>query len=240
MHCRCHGFMNSYFLGDFAAPTVTFSGPATGVYYNTDKTINFTVTDTGSDGLAATGVAGFSQAWDSAFSDPTTEPNGGVGNSFYSGPEYPNQTSGSFDLAAAGARLPTMPLSMPGITAVTLPATSTTTMSATTRSLRPSVQPYLPRQTPTVGSSRVRNSHSRQPIPADQLLRESKRRTTDIAALANPAAWLRALSIRRLCRSQHRVSIRTTSSPKTMLATSAARAACQSTSTRQLPSLPTR
>jgi hypothetical protein len=39
-------------------------------------------------------VAGFTQGWDSIPADPGSEPHGGSGNSFYSGPEYPFATAG--------------------------------------------------------------------------------------------------------------------------------------------------
>ena len=99
--------MNSYFLGDFVAPTVAFSGPFSGGngndhWYNTDQTVSWTVSDTGEDGLASTGVAGYSAGWDTSFYDPNSEPNGGDPNSFYNGPEFANSTSGSLDLASAG------------------------------------------------------------------------------------------------------------------------------------------
>jgi len=96
---------NTYDLGDFGAPVITFSGPSVSTtsdtWYNTDQTVSWTVADTGG-GYTPTGVAGFSQAWDSAFYDPTSEATAGSGNSFYSGPQFPNATSGYLDLASAG------------------------------------------------------------------------------------------------------------------------------------------
>ncbi len=96
---------NTYDLGDFGAPVVHFSGPTvsptSNTWFNTDQTVSWTVTDTGG-GYPATGVAGFSQAWDSAFSDPTSEATPGSGNSFYSGPQFPNATSGYLQLSWAG------------------------------------------------------------------------------------------------------------------------------------------
>jgi len=64
--------------------------------------VSWTVTDNTTTGLSATGVAGFSQAWDASFSDPTSEATEGTGNSFYSGPEFPNATSGYLQLSWAG------------------------------------------------------------------------------------------------------------------------------------------
>ena len=99
--------INTYYLGDFAAPTVTFSGPA-GVspnkdtWFNTNQTVSWTVKDNGNGNLGPTGVSGFSDGWDVAFTDPRSEATHGTGNSFYSGPEFPNATSGLLELASAG------------------------------------------------------------------------------------------------------------------------------------------
>ena len=54
---------------------------------------------TGSDGH--TGIAGFTQGWDSIPADPRSEPYQGSGNSFYSGPQYPNATNGCLDFTGA-------------------------------------------------------------------------------------------------------------------------------------------
>jgi len=97
--------INTYDLGDFTAPVITFSGPShtQGAvnWYNTDQTVSWTIADAGGS-FTPTGVAGFSKGWDVGFSDPTSEATPGSGNSFYSGPEFPNATSGSLDLASAG------------------------------------------------------------------------------------------------------------------------------------------
>jgi subtilase family serine protease len=92
---------NTYDFGDGGGPAITFSGPFSGNgsdhWYNTDQTVSWTVADTGT-----TGVAGFSQAWDSAITDSSSEATPGSGDSFYSGPQFPNATSGYLDLASAG------------------------------------------------------------------------------------------------------------------------------------------
>jgi hypothetical protein len=99
--------INSYYLGAFVPPTITFSGPFSGAngsdhWYNTDQTVSWTVTSNAEDGLTPTGVAGYTAVWDNYIFDPTSEAEQGTGNSFYSGPEYPNSSSGSLDLASAG------------------------------------------------------------------------------------------------------------------------------------------
>jgi hypothetical protein len=92
---------NWHLLADDGRPVVTFSGPSPGTWYNTDQTIGISVADTGG-GFPSSGVAGFSDAWNTGPGDPTSEATPGSGNSFYNGPEFVNQSSGSLDLAAEG------------------------------------------------------------------------------------------------------------------------------------------
>ena len=91
--------INFDLVGDFGAPVVNFTGPALNKWYNTNQTVSWTIYDTsGKAGYESTGVAGFSQAWDTdPGGDPTTEAIPGAGNSFYSGPQFPNQTSGCIE-----------------------------------------------------------------------------------------------------------------------------------------------
>jgi hypothetical protein len=93
--------INTYRAGDWGNPYSSFSGPATSHWFNTDQLLSWTVTDTGG-GYPATGIAGFSRAWDVAPSNSTREPHGGSGDSFYSGPQFVNATSGSLYLSSAG------------------------------------------------------------------------------------------------------------------------------------------
>jgi hypothetical protein len=92
---------NWHLLADDGRPTVAFSGPTPGVWYKTDQTVGISVADTGG-GFPASGVAGFSDAWNHDPGDPLGEATPGAGNSFYGGPEFVNATSGSLDLAAEG------------------------------------------------------------------------------------------------------------------------------------------
>lgn len=98
--------INAYFLGDFVGPTVTFSGPtvstSSNTWFNTDQTVSWTITDTGSGSLTPVGVAGFSQSWDTPILDAPSEATQGAGDSFYSGPQFPNATSGYLQLSWAG------------------------------------------------------------------------------------------------------------------------------------------
>jgi hypothetical protein len=85
---------------DEGAPYLVFGGPTTGQWYNTDQIIDWDVYDSGGS-YPATGVAGFSQAWDSDPGDVGSEATPGQGNSFYSGPQHPNLTFGCTDLSGA-------------------------------------------------------------------------------------------------------------------------------------------
>jgi kumamolisin len=92
---------NWHLLADDGRPVVMFSGPTPGVWYNTDQSVGISVADTGG-AAPPSGVAGFSAAWDVDPGDPTSHATPGSGDSFYDGPEFPNLTSGSLDLASAG------------------------------------------------------------------------------------------------------------------------------------------
>ncbi len=76
-------------------PYLSWSGPAAGVWYNTSQTVSWTVNDyAGTEGPNGTGIAGFTQAWDSLPPDSASEAHGGSGDLFYSGPQYPNAVNG--------------------------------------------------------------------------------------------------------------------------------------------------
>jgi hypothetical protein len=83
-------------------PYTAFSGPATDKWYNSSQTVSWTIVDyVGTDGGTGTGIAGFTQGWDSIPNDSYSEPSGinsGTGDSFYTGPQYPNQSKGCLSL----------------------------------------------------------------------------------------------------------------------------------------------
>jgi Pro-kumamolisin, activation domain/Bacterial Ig-like domain (group 3) len=83
------------------SPTITFGGPTTGAWYNTDQIVDWDVNDIVSNGYPGTGIAGYTQGWDSIPSDPHSEANPGSGNSFYSGPQHVNSGFGCTDLTNA-------------------------------------------------------------------------------------------------------------------------------------------
>jgi len=88
--------INWYSSPAIGSPSVNFTGPAINTWYNSEQVVSWTVTDNGG-GYPPTGVAGFTQGWDLIPSDVYSEPTPGVGNSFYSGPQFPNATSGWLD-----------------------------------------------------------------------------------------------------------------------------------------------
>jgi len=76
-------------------PYITWSGPATNKWYNTNQTVSWTIHDfVPSGGTPGTGIAGETQGWDSIPADPSREAGPGTGNSFYNGPQFPNGASG--------------------------------------------------------------------------------------------------------------------------------------------------
>ena len=86
--------INWELIPSYGSPSIAFTGPATSTWYNTNQTVSWTLTDAGSGGFPAPGVAGFTQGWDSIPADPYSEPHGGTGNSFYHGPQYPFASTG--------------------------------------------------------------------------------------------------------------------------------------------------
>jgi hypothetical protein len=76
-------------------PYITWDGPATNKWYNTNQTVNWTIHDWEPSGSTpGTGIAGETQGWDSIPSDPRSEQHGGSGNSFWDGPQFPNGSTG--------------------------------------------------------------------------------------------------------------------------------------------------
>jgi Pro-kumamolisin, activation domain/Bacterial Ig-like domain (group 3) len=88
--------INWQLIPAYGQPSISWvDQPATNYWYNTDQEISWKVTDGLSQGSGTpSGVAGFTQGWDSIPSDPFSEPHSGEGNSFYSGPQYAFGTTG--------------------------------------------------------------------------------------------------------------------------------------------------
>ncbi len=88
--------INWYSAPAIGNPSVNFTGPAVNTWYNSEQFVSWTIADN-AGGFPGTGIAGFTQGWDSIPGDVYSEPNPGSGNSFYSGPQFPNATSGWLD-----------------------------------------------------------------------------------------------------------------------------------------------
>jgi hypothetical protein len=87
--------INYALAGDGAGPSVSFSGPPVNHWYNTDQTINWTLTDQTGNGHRPNGVAGFGTAWDVDPGDPSSEPTPGAGTNFYALQSYSASGSGN-------------------------------------------------------------------------------------------------------------------------------------------------
>jgi len=91
--------INWHHVPGYSIPAVSFTGPATNTWYNSDQEISWTVSAPAGNSAPSDGVAGFTQGWDSIPSDPSSEATPGSGNSYYTGPQYANATSGCVSLA---------------------------------------------------------------------------------------------------------------------------------------------
>ena len=72
----------------YGNPSLSFGGPATNTWFNSDQIVDWNLNDAGSGGLPAPGALGFTLGWDSILPDSQSLPHGGDGNSFYAGPQY--------------------------------------------------------------------------------------------------------------------------------------------------------
>ncbi|HKM47221.1 MAG TPA: choice-of-anchor D domain-containing protein, partial [Terriglobales bacterium] len=89
--------INWYIIPADGTPSLSFGGPATNTWYNTDQIIDWDLTDGSSNGYTPPGNAGFTLGWDSIPSDSHSEPHGGDGDTFYTGPEYTYSGFGCVD-----------------------------------------------------------------------------------------------------------------------------------------------
>jgi Bacterial Ig-like domain (group 3) len=76
---------------------VSFFGPTINSWYNSNQVVSWSVIDN-SNGHPGTGIAGFTQGWDSIPPETSFVATPGTGDSFYYGPEFANATSGCLDL----------------------------------------------------------------------------------------------------------------------------------------------
>jgi hypothetical protein len=87
----------------YGSPTTSFTGPAINTWYNSNQNVNWTIEDTFSNASKGTGIAGFSQGWDSIPTDSATQPSGATTAStdtFYTGPQFKNGKNGCLALAS--------------------------------------------------------------------------------------------------------------------------------------------
>ena len=89
--------INYNLIPAYGLPQITFSGPTTSKWYNSDQEVSWSVKTINTRSGSTTpppGVAGFTQGWDSIPADPYSQAFPGTGNSFYSGPQYPQSSKG--------------------------------------------------------------------------------------------------------------------------------------------------
>ncbi|HWE85951.1 MAG TPA: protease pro-enzyme activation domain-containing protein, partial [Terracidiphilus sp.] len=94
--------INWYLIPASGTPSLSWSGPTTGKWYNSDQIISWTVNDYGGGTYPGTGIGGFTQGWDSIPPDSGSKPHGGTGDTFWSGPQYANASTGCLSFAGAG------------------------------------------------------------------------------------------------------------------------------------------
>jgi hypothetical protein len=94
--------INTFLAGDFSPPAVNFSGVVAGKWYNVPPTVAWSISDTSENGAVPNGVAGFSQAWDADPGDVYLGSRASYNNSYFSGPEFPNATTGLLTLTTEG------------------------------------------------------------------------------------------------------------------------------------------
>lgn len=82
-------------------PYVTFTGPKVNKWSNTNQTVKWTINDYHGAANSGTGIAGFAQSWDTPLKDSATKPHGGAKDLFYSGPQFPNASTGCLSLTGA-------------------------------------------------------------------------------------------------------------------------------------------
>jgi hypothetical protein len=94
--------INLWHVPGYTTPVITFTGPATNHWYNTDQLVRWTITTPSGNGAPSDGLAGYSRAWDSdPGGDPYSEPHPGTGNSFYSGPGIVGLPYGCIDFSGS-------------------------------------------------------------------------------------------------------------------------------------------
>jgi subtilase family serine protease len=94
--------INGQLIPSFGRPSTAFSGPAKNTWYNTNQKVSWTIEDFGGGSYPGTGIAGFTQGWDSLPPDSISKPNGGTNDSYYWGPQYANLFAGCLSFTGKG------------------------------------------------------------------------------------------------------------------------------------------
>jgi Pro-kumamolisin, activation domain/Bacterial Ig-like domain (group 3) len=89
--------LNWYIIPAIGLPSVDFQGPQINAWYNSEQKVSWTIVDN-SGTFPGTGIAGFTQGWDSIPPDSETQPKGGSGDSFWDGPQFTNINQGCISL----------------------------------------------------------------------------------------------------------------------------------------------
>jgi len=98
--------INSALYGFGVPPTVSVTGPAVNHWYNSTQTVSWTVSDAGGGSRVGappkTSIAGSTADWDATILTGVIPSTPGPENWFNLGPQIPNSTGGSLQLAAQG------------------------------------------------------------------------------------------------------------------------------------------
>ncbi len=87
-------------------PTTQWTGPATNKWYNSNQNVSWKINDyLGNAGGQPTGIAGFTQGWDSIPGDSTSQPHPDADanpstDTFFTGPQFTNASTGCLALAS--------------------------------------------------------------------------------------------------------------------------------------------
>lgn len=83
-------------------PSISFFGPGTNSWFNTDQVVEWVVNDNvGSVGGSGTGISGYTAGWDYIPSDSYSLARPATGDSFFAGPQQVNSNFGCTDLSGA-------------------------------------------------------------------------------------------------------------------------------------------
>jgi hypothetical protein len=106
--------LNKQMTSSDGSPTVQFEGAVPDAWTNSDQVVYYTAIDLqGDNGLPPTGIAGTTVQWDAPILDSFSEPHGGSGDAFYTGPAVPIDTAGC--ISFSGTDCPNNSSSIQGV-----------------------------------------------------------------------------------------------------------------------------